>query len=464
MNQGKTEKLFYGSASFAQLHSPLLITPPTSIFFLVTPREQRNLDEASLIRILSARIIYLLNLLVLPCAAMSTKRINRYILREISGPAVLSLLIFTFVLLMGRIPRLTELVINKGVPLVEIVKLFGFMLPTFLTITVPLSFLLAILLAFGRLSADSEYVALKASGINLYSLLKPVITLALLFAVLTGIMTNYIEPACKGAFRSKLFSIASSAGTLEILPGEFNDRFDGLVLLAQGVDEQRGTLQDIFISDEREGELPATIVAQQGQVISNANQLTLTLRLKNGTIHRSTQNQQKQTYQIIRFATYDVALDIGGQLSNKKRRISRSELSWGKLQEALKNASSERSRLRLAVELHERIVIAFAPLVLVLVGAPLGLQSQRSGKGAGFSLALVVFLVYYVLLSLASTIAEKGLLPAGIILWLPNICFLIIGIFFLQRTAKEKPVQLFTYPGRIKTFVMAKLTRGGNVK
>ncbi len=394
---------------------------------------------------------------------MSTKRINHYILREISGPAVLSLLIFTFVLLMGRIPRLTELVINKGVPLVEIVKLFGFMLPTFLTITVPLSFLLAILLAFGRLSADSEYVALKASGISLYSLLKPVIILALLFAVLTGIMTNYIEPACKGAFRSKLFSIASSAGTLEILPGEFNDRFDNLVLLAQGVDEQRGTLQDIFISDEREGELPATIVAQQGQVISNANQLTLTLRLKNGTIHRSTQNQQ-QTYQIIRFATYDVALDIGGQLSNKKRRISRSELSWGKLQEALKNADSERSRLRLAVELHERIVIAFAPLVLVLVGAPLGLQSQRSGKGAGFSLALVVFLVYYVLLSLASTIAEKGLLPAGIILWLPNVCFLIIGIFFLHRTAKEKPVQLFTYPGRFKTYVMEKLTRGGRAK
>ncbi len=394
---------------------------------------------------------------------MSTKRINHYILREIFGPAVLSLLIFTFVLLMGRIPRLTELVINKGVPLVEIVKLFGFMLPTFLTITVPLSFLLAILLAFGRLSADSEYVALKASGISLYSLLKPVIILALLFAVLTGIMTNYIEPACKGAFRSKLFSIASSAGTLEILPGEFNDRFDGLVLLAQGVDEQRGTLQDIFISDEREGELPATIVAQQGQVISNADQLTLTLRLKNGTIHRSTQNQQ-QTYQIIRFATYDVALDIGGQLSNKKRRISRSELSWGKLQEALKNAGSERSRLRLAVELHERIVIAFAPLVLVLVGAPLGLQSQRSGKGAGFSLALVVFLVYYVLLSLASTIAEKGLLPAGIILWLPNVCSLIIGIFFLHRTAKEKPVQLFTYPGRFKTYVMEKLARGGRAK
>lgn len=402
-------------------------------------------------------------MLVLPCAAMSTKRINRYILSEICSPAILSLLIFTFVLLMGRIPRLTELVINKGVPLLEIVQLFGYMLPTFLSVTVPLSFLLAILLAFGRLSADSEYIALKASGISLYTLLQPVIVLAFIFAVLTGLMTNFIEPASKTAFRSKLFNIASSAGTLEITPGVFNDRFDGIVLLAQGLDEQRGTMQDIFITDEREGELPATIVAREGQIISNAGALTLTLRLKNGTIHRANNDGQNQTYQTIRFSTYDVGLDIGGQLSSKKRRISRSELSWGELNSALSAATSAKSRRRLAVELHERIVIAFAPLVLVLVGAPLGLQSQRSGKGAGFSLALVVFLVYYVLLSLAGTIAEKGILPAALILWLPNICFFVVGIFFLQRTAKEKPFQLFAYLAQIAANRKQKRNPKGNM-
>ncbi len=392
---------------------------------------------------------------------MSTKRINRYILREIASPAVLSLVIFTFVLLMGRIPRLTELVINKGVPVLEIVKLFGFMLPTFLTVTVPLSFLLAILLAFGRFSADSEYIALKASGISLYSMIKPVVILALLFAVLTGVMTNYIGPSCKTAFRAKLFDIASSAGTFEITPGVFNDRFDGLVVFAQGVDEQHNIMQDIFISDEREGEQPSTITARQGQIISNPGTLTLTLRLQNGTIHRHTQDQQKQTYQIIRFATYDIALDIGGQLTDKQRRVSRSELSWTELNTAIKSATKERSKLRFAVELHERIVIAFAPLVLVLVGAPLGLQSQRSGKGAGFSLALVVFLIYYVLLSLAGTIAEKGILPAGIILWLPNICFLVIGILFLQRTAKEKPFQLFGGLSRLKSRLKTHLRSRG---
>ena len=82
--------------------------------------------------------------------------------------------------------------------------------------------------------------------------------------------------------------------------------------------------------------------------------------------------------------------------------------------------------------------------LLGLIGVPLGLQSQRSGKGAGFTLALIIFLVYYILLSLAGNIADKGLLPAAIILWLPNLCFLLGGSWLLHSTAIEKPLKTFS--------------------
>jgi len=377
---------------------------------------------------------------------MSSMRIHRYILREISAPALLSLLIFSFVLLMGRIPRLTELVINKGVPLSQIVKLFGFLLPTFLSITVPLSFLLAILLAFGRLSADSEFIALKASGVSLYNLVKPVVALAVFFSLLTGLTTLYIEPASKTAFKSMLFQIASGSAGLAITPGVFNDAFDGIVLFTHGMDEQNGIMQDIFISDEREGEVPATIIARQGRLISNPAKMAMTLRLTDGTIHREPLDSQHTAYQIVRFSNYDINLDVAGQLNDQERRRSRGELSWGELSSALNSTQDRKTRLRLEVEKNQRVVIAFAPLVLVLVGIPLGLQSQRSGKGAGFSLALIVFLVYYILLSFAGTIAEKGVLPAALILWLPNICFFVGGLYFLHRTAIERPLQLFASP------------------
>ncbi|MCK5914172.1 MAG: LptF/LptG family permease, partial [Desulfuromusa sp.] len=126
------------------------------------------------------------------------------------------------------------------------------------------------------------------------------------------------------------------------------------------------------------------------------------------------------------------------------RRRSRSELSWSELNSAITAASNNKTKFHLQGEKHERIVIAFAPLVLVLIGIPLGLQSQRSGKGAGFTLALLIFLAYYILLNLAGNIADKGLLPAAIILWFPNFCFLLGGSWLLHRTAIEKPLQIFS--------------------
>lgn len=381
---------------------------------------------------------------VLTCASMSNLRIHRYILREISVPTILSLLIFTFVLLMGKIPRLAELVINKGVPTAEILQLFGYLLPTFFSVTIPLSFLLGILLAFGRFSADSEFVALKASGISLYNLVKPVLLLAIIFSLLTAWITIKIEPASKTAFRGKLFHIASSNASVSVKPGIFNDEFEGIVLYTRGMDEERGIMQDVFISDERESETPSTITARQGRFISNPERYSLTLRLSNGSIHRRPAKEEHTTYQTISFNNYDINLDVGSQLDSKQRNRSRSELSWSELNNSIDKASNNKNRFHLQVEKHERVVIAFAPLVLILIGVPLGLQSQRSGKGAGFTVALLVFLAYYVLLSLAGNIADKGLVPAAIILWLPNLCFLLGGSWLLHRTAIEKPFQLFS--------------------
>ncbi len=392
---------------------------------------------------------------------MSNLRIQRYLLREISAPTLLSLLIFSFVLLMGKIPRLAELVITKGVPAGEILKLFSYLLPTFLSVTIPLSFLLGILLAFGRLSSDSEFIALKASGVSLYSLVKPVLLLAIVFSLLTAWITITVEPASKTAFRGKLFQVASSNASVSVKPGVFNDEFEGIVLYTQEIDSVSGIMQNVFISDERESETPATITARQGRFISDPNQYSLTLRLSSGNIHRRPETKRQSTYQTISFNNYDINLNIGDQLDGSQRRRSRSELSWTELNNAIDDASSNSKRFSLEVEKHERVVIAFAPLVLALIGIPLGLQSQRSGKGAGFTLALLTFLVYYVLLTIAGNIADKGFIPAAIILWLPNLFFLLIGSWLLHRTAIERPLRLFSAQTIIKRLLSRRDKTGG---
>lgn len=390
---------------------------------------------------------------------MFKQRINLYITREVVVPTLLGLLIFTFLLLMGRIPRLTELVINKGVPLTDILQLFSYMLPNFLSITIPLSFLLGVLLAFGRLSADSEFVALKASGVSLFTLLKPILLLALLICLGNYYLNTVAIPQSKTSFRSKIFSIAASRANVGIEAGIFNDEFDGIVLYAAGMEESSGVMRGVFISDEREGNVPATIFAAQGRFISDPEQLTLTLRLDNGNVHRQppAAKGEPSTYQTIAFSSYDINLDMGQHLQQEQnRRRSKGELSMLELKQAMEQADNPTQFLRLEGEQYKRIVTAFTPLVFALVGVPLGLQSNRSGKGSGFALALAISLAYFILLSFSRTLAVKGYLPTSLTLWTANLVFLIGGSFFLYRTALERPLKIFSWlaamPERLAVF------------
>jgi len=379
---------------------------------------------------------------ILTFPVMSAFRIQRYIAREITIPALLGLLIFTFVLLLGRLLKLAELVINKGVALDQIITLFGYLLPTFLVITIPLGFLLGVLLGFTRLSADNEITALKSTGVSLYRLLRPVLACALGAALLTALATLVVAPACKRLFRSQVFEVALSQASIELKPRIFNSDFEGLTIYANAVDEQAGAMQGILISDERGGSTPALIFARSGQIIPDREALSVTLRLSDGSIHRRPDGRQRDSYQLATFATYDINLNLGEQLPNPENRYRKpSEHSTAELFQLLDETAPGPSRTSILVEIHRRLILPWAPLIFALVGVPLGIQSHRSGRGSGFALALAVFLLYYMFLSLAQTLVEeKGLPPAT--LWAPSVLFLTGGLYLTYLTAREKRLPL----------------------
>ena len=271
-------------------------------------------------------------------------------------------------------------------------------------------------------------------------MVKPVLLLATCFTLITIYITTTLQPACKKAFRSELFQIASSGATISIKPGIFNDNFDDIVLYTRGMDTNKNTMEDILISDERNGAIPSTITAKRGQLIANQDLYKLTLRLNDGSIHRHPRNNKETTYQTIKFTNYDINLDMGSQLNNKRSNHSRRELSWRELSDKITKTKAGPNKYEMLAEKHQRVAIAFAPFVLVLVGVPLGLQSQRSGKGAGFTMGLIVFIVYYLILNFSVTIAVEGIIPAAIAMWIPNLIFFLGGLWFLHRTAIEKPL------------------------
>ena len=374
---------------------------------------------------------------------MSAHRIQRYIALEITVPALLGLLVFTFVMILGRLLKLAELVINQGVPVGQILTLFAYLMPTFLVITIPLGFLLGVLLGFTRLSSDNEILALKSTGISLYRLVRPVLLCGLGAAALTALATTVIAPVCKQLFRSQIFEIALSQANIKLQPRTFNDDFEGLAIYANGVDEQTGTMQGIMIADERSGNAPAIIFAHSGRIIPDRNQMAVTLRLNDGSIHRKPLGQKEDTYQLVAFSSYDINLSLGQQLPSKENRYRKpSEYGLRELLVARQAAQAGAERTGFDIELQRRLILPLAPLIFALVGVPLGIQSNRSGRGSGFSLALAVFLIYYMLLSLAQTLVEEKGFPLIATLWTPTILFFAGAIYLLRLTASERRLPL----------------------
>jgi len=372
---------------------------------------------------------------------MGSWRLNRYIMRELASPFFLGLCILTAVLLLGRFVRLAEMVISKGVPPLEAVKLFLYLVPSFLSLCLPFAFLLAIILAYGRLSADGELVAMKATGFGMRELLGPVLLFALPVCLLTAVVSLHLQPLSYHAFRNQVFSIMGSRAHVGLQERIFIEEFDDIIIYANGLKDRSGQMRGVFIQDRRIEKQPSVILAERGRILSDPATRTLSLRLEDGAIHRTPQGLTSPTYQTIAFDRYDVNLEMGHQAESLESRSKKDkELSLRELKQRIDGAESPELRNRYRSALHKRYAHPLAPLVFALIGVPLGMTSNRSGKGGGFTLALLVFLAYYLCMSMAEALATGGQVPAILALWLPNLLLLALGVVLVYRAATEKPL------------------------
>lgn len=371
---------------------------------------------------------------------MASYRIKKYIALEVITPFILGIILFTFVLLLSRLLKLIELIIDKGVPFTEIFGIFASLMPSFFVITVPLSFLLAIIIAFGRLSGDSEIVAMKAAGLNLYQLAQPVIVLSLFVCLFTAGLTLFGEPYGRAKLRQQLIDMAYSKAAVAITAQVFNEEIDGLVLYANKVAPESGQLSGVFISDDRMGETPSVITAKQGIIYPDRSDGKLIMHLEQGSIHRLQQSNDKDSYQIVHFNRYDINLSLSDPSSKGvKKALKSQEMTTAQLLDRI-NVPDEEKKLEFTVELLERAILPLSPLIFSLVAIPLGIRSHRSNKGGGFAVALFVFLTYYLLLSMSKTMVIENGWPLLVTMLSPTIMFFIMSVGLLYFSAKEREI------------------------
>jgi len=367
------------------------------------------------------------------------KILHRYIFREVGTPFLLGLGIFTFVLLIARILKLIEMVVNRGLPATQILELLGYLMPQFLEVTVPMAMLLAILIAFGRLSADSEMVAMRSSGLSIYQLAPPIILFVVLTTILTASLSMYARPWGNRNLQHELWDIARTRASAGLKPQVFNDEFPNMVIYAEHIDSKDDRLLHVMISDERDPDQHNTVFANEGLMISDSKAQTVTLRLLNGTVYTSSDDGKGDYH--TDFETYDVNLDLRESMSGMraKEEDEPKDMTLPELREAIARKQADgKPYAGELVEFHRKFAIPFACVVFGLVGVPLGIGQARAVKSRGFAVSLCVIFIYYILLSTGQGFAEQGRIPAWIGLWLPNFVFGLLGIFLVRRAGRER--------------------------
>ncbi len=364
--------------------------------------------------------------------------INRYIIREIALPFCMILSVLTFVLLMGKILQLMDLMINKGIRLRDIAQLMLFLVPSFLMFTIPISLLIAILIGMGRLSGDNEITVLKMSGVSLHQLAVPVAVTAVAAFVLTAVTTLYLVPYGNWAAKNLLYDMAKQKASIGIREKVFVDDFRGILLYAEKIPIHGDFLEGVLISDNRTIREPSTIIARKAYLISDPDTLVITLRLEDGSIH--TADPGLKNYRKMDFHQYDIRLDLPASLSEERNagKKSSTEMTVAELSASLRSRKAEPAALReLAIEFHKKLTIPLSCLVFALVGLPLGIRAHRAVRARGFTIGLVIVLAFYLLRLSGEALVETGRLSPWVGTWTPNALFAVAGMLLFFIASRE---------------------------
>ena len=363
----------------------------------------------------------------------------RYLAKEVFSAFSLGLVIFTGVLLMGRMLKLADMVVSKGVPMAEVLLMVVYLLPNFAIITIPMSLLLAVLLAFSRLSGDSEIIAIKASGVSLYRLLPPVLLIALAAYVLTALTAIYALPIGNTAFKELLYHAIQERLSLNLKEQVFNTNIPGLLIYVNKNSGKNGILSGVMIQDERNPKDISTIFAETGSFGMDEKSRKIHLSLSDGSIHQS---RTKGVYRQLGFTEYNLEID----LSKATNTLARNELDMTltEMRHNLKKGGfSKKLMTDMGLEIHRRFAMPFACFIFAIVAVPLGIQNRRSGKAAGFSFSIAALLLFYIFQSIGKTLGEKELLAPFLAVWLPNLIFLAAGLYLFVKSAQEERVAAF---------------------
>ncbi|MGB6691424.1 MAG: LPS export ABC transporter permease LptG [Terracidiphilus sp.] len=374
--------------------------------------------------------------------------LTRYILGEILSHTLIGCALFTFILFMRDLPSILETIVRNSSTFTNVMQILLFMLPNTFKVTIPMAVLVGVLLGLSRLAADSEVVAMRASGLGIGYFVR-VASIVAVGGTLLGLVNSiYVAPRANQAILSMQQELATSEASYEIQARVFYEDFRNYVLYVQDVRAGTGASNwgQVFMADVSDPATPIITTAASATVVSDQSG-ELLMRLRNGAEHQMPPGEPQQ-YNISAFTSTDRPLVLSQQGDVHLGRMDTPiyAMPMGTLREHLHGPDGRHYQ----IELNTRFAYPAACLVLMLVGVPLGVASRRGGKSSGFVFTILLVFLYYFLSSTGIALGQQNKLPAFVAVWTANLLFAAAGTFLLWQMASG---------GRILTAIMGWFSR-----
>lgn len=352
-------------------------------------------------------------------------RLQRGITRDILIVLPVSLVSLNFVLMMEKILKLSRLLSGVGASFLDFLYIMILIQPQLLVLTLPMSFLLSLLIVYGRMNLDSEVVVMRAVGMSMRQISVPAFVTGLMVFAVTALMTFYISPMSAQKMRLLMNRTIESRAPLSLEEGVFHDEVTGRTLMI-GRKPSPETMGDIFVYDVTDETRPRLITSKEGKILFN-EEGDVFFDIRNGHVNII----HEDSFTEIAFERYVFRITLGLELLSEKR-------AERPTMQLLKEAQlwTGKWRRKFYTEFHRRVTLPLINLFLLFLGPALSMASGRTGKLAGFIYGVAVFSAYYFLL-----VYVEGLIHSDkihhLFAWAPLCVIGVFSVYLYKREARK---------------------------
>lgn len=386
------------------------------------------------------------------------KSFDRYLLKEIASPFALGLAIYTTTLLINMIFILSRTLIEKEASTLTIIKILIYLMPDFLSFTIPMATLMGVLAGLSRMSTDSEIVAFRTMGIDNFRILKPVMIFSIITWLFSSWLIMYMAPEANFRLSKLMTQVYLKRNVSEIKPGAFYRKFNFYTLYFNDIDNRTNEWKDVFLYSKKTGDSDTIILAKRGKFVQDKNMKDGYITLSDVLVHRYKKSEPEDSYEV---TTYKyLKEDIRDFIEIKQTRRSK-QLIFPKLLEKMKE---EPGKIDLLIEYHRKFSLPIACIALGLLALSLGISTKKGGKISGFTISLGVIFIYYTATVVSENLIRKRVVSPFWGMWGAVILLFLLGIILFYYTSKEKTLdwnKVFDFIDKIKKGFMNRFSDEG---